>query len=388
MQKISDSTNTANASGEYTEGNPAAGVDATLLKAQWLNAIQRELVGLVLGAGILLNTADDTQVLKAVKKLASDVVEANKLGFTPVQQGTGIGQKTNTIKIGHSSSGVKLTVDLTDFGTLWYSGNFDPNTKANWSSSLSAYGITDAYTKSEVDSRVSAKPQRDSIINIGLASNDVTLPYMRRESDGQVYYLQPRLGFSPVQQGTGVGQSSNTIKIGQSPTGVRLTVDVTDFGTLWYSGNFDPNTKANWGSSLSAYGITNAYTKTEVDTLVSSRPVRDGITHIGFAGNDAAQPYMRRESDGSIYNLINDQNINAKIAGMGLSAIGTYAFARPITANGQVNQGVLVAGTSLLFSSTSEGDGSVSNSGLINVGTWRAHGALSGTARSLFQRVS
>lgn len=69
MQKISDSTNTANAAGEFTEGNPAAGAAATLLKAQWLNAIQRELCGLVLGAGINLNASDDSQVLKAVKAL-------------------------------------------------------------------------------------------------------------------------------------------------------------------------------------------------------------------------------------------------------------------------------------------------------------------------------
>ncbi|QIW90022.1 putative tail protein [Pseudomonas phage SC_10_H1H2H8_2017] len=71
MQKIGDSTSTANASGEYTEGNPGAGVDATLIRAPWLNAVQRELVGLVQGAGIDLDPADDAQVLKAVRALAA-----------------------------------------------------------------------------------------------------------------------------------------------------------------------------------------------------------------------------------------------------------------------------------------------------------------------------
>ncbi|NNA50219.1 hypothetical protein [Pseudomonas lactis] len=71
MQKIGDSTSTANASGEYTEGNPGAGVDATLIRAPWLNAVQRELVGLVQGAGIALDPGDDAQVLKAVKALAA-----------------------------------------------------------------------------------------------------------------------------------------------------------------------------------------------------------------------------------------------------------------------------------------------------------------------------
>ncbi|APC16281.1 hypothetical protein BLL42_11285 [Pseudomonas frederiksbergensis] len=80
MQKIGDSTNTANAAGEYTEGSPGAGVSPTLIKAGWLNAIQRELVNLVNGAGIPLNPADDLQVFKAVKALAGAAyVQATEL---------------------------------------------------------------------------------------------------------------------------------------------------------------------------------------------------------------------------------------------------------------------------------------------------------------------
>lgn len=74
MQKIGDSTSTANASGEYTEGNPGAGVAATLLKAPWLNSVQRELIGLVQGAGFPLNPADDGQVLKSVKALSAEAL--------------------------------------------------------------------------------------------------------------------------------------------------------------------------------------------------------------------------------------------------------------------------------------------------------------------------
>ncbi|KTT00108.1 hypothetical protein NS376_15980 [Pseudomonas oryzihabitans] len=67
MQKISASTTTANAAGEFTEGNPGAGVEATLLKAAWLNSLQRELVAVVDGAGLALNPTDDGQLLKALK---------------------------------------------------------------------------------------------------------------------------------------------------------------------------------------------------------------------------------------------------------------------------------------------------------------------------------
>jgi hypothetical protein len=49
-------------------------------------------------------------------KLASGVAVVN-LGFTPVQQGTGVGQTSNAVKIGYSTQNkIKATVDSTDFG--------------------------------------------------------------------------------------------------------------------------------------------------------------------------------------------------------------------------------------------------------------------------------
>ncbi|WP_259671834.1 phage tail protein, partial [Pseudomonas syringae group genomosp. 3] len=176
-----------------------------------------------------------------------------KLGFVPVQQGTGAGQLNNQVRLGWSGSGLKAAVDNTDLGNLWYSGNFDPATKANVGSTLFAYGITDAYTKAEVDQRVSERalraevyakadvytkaetdardsqrPLADSITNIGLAANDPASPYMRRASDNTTYFLQTKLGFVPVQQGTGAGQLNNLIKIGYTSAGqVKLAVDNT-----------------------------------------------------------------------------------------------------------------------------------------------------------------
>ncbi|WP_347403474.1 phage tail protein [Pseudomonas piscis] len=55
--------------------------------------------------------------------------------------------------------------------------------------------------------------------------------------------LQQKLGFTPVQQGTGHGQGSNTVKIGwstdQSPR-LKLTVDNTYIGDFWTSSDFNP----------------------------------------------------------------------------------------------------------------------------------------------------
>lgn len=69
MQKISASTSTANAAGEFTEGSSSAGVESTQIKAAWLNSVQRELVGVVEAAGLTLDAASDVQLLAAIRTL-------------------------------------------------------------------------------------------------------------------------------------------------------------------------------------------------------------------------------------------------------------------------------------------------------------------------------
>ncbi|MEE4741108.1 phage tail protein [Pseudomonas alliivorans] len=288
---------------------------------------------------------------------------------------------------------------------------------------LAGYGVSDAYTKSEVDLRDIARPLRDSISHVGMANNQPDAPYMRRESDGGVYYLQPRLGFVPIQQGGGVGQQGNPIKLGWSGSNLKATVDSTDLGNLWYSGNFNPASKANYAD---------VYLKSEVDTRVGGRAIADSILHVGLSGGDMAQPYMRRASDSSIcwlqprlgytpiqqggganmkdnkifmgYNnagslrlqvdstdfgdFVNDQNLLGKVAAIGVGSIGSYAFARVINSQGAVNQGGFVAGVNMIYSSTNTNDGGTNSSGAIGVGTWRVHGAFSANERTLFQRVN
>lgn len=52
---------------------------------------------------------------------------------------------------------------------------------------------------------------------------------------GASYYtdIPARLGFTPVQQGTGTGQNSNTVKIGWGGPWLLLQVDSTNFGNTW-----------------------------------------------------------------------------------------------------------------------------------------------------------
>ena len=315
MQKISDSTNTANAAGEFTEGNPGAGVDATLLKAAWLNAVQRELVHLAMGAGAPLDSADDYQILNAVMAVAQakaaaaaagkadkgtsladyDIAIASQaeaeagtdnskastslrvaqyvtkvlkgfqasLGFAPVQQGGGIGQTsgtTNKVVIGWSPEGrLKVTVDSSDLGYVAFTSNLqalvdqivaDPpanldtleklayavgndanfaqnlnvklSNKADTASSLAGYGIA-------IASQAEAEAGTD---NSKASTSLRVAQYVTKVLKG----FQASLGFVPVQQGGGIGQTGTTenkIFLGFGTNSrLKATVDNTDLGSL------------------------------------------------------------------------------------------------------------------------------------------------------------
>lgn len=66
MFKI-DSTGHAN--NQFTEGNVGLGVPATVVSADWLNAVQGELIGLLTAAGIAPDKANNGQVLAALQVL-------------------------------------------------------------------------------------------------------------------------------------------------------------------------------------------------------------------------------------------------------------------------------------------------------------------------------
>lgn len=61
---------------KYTDGNVAAGIPATRLRAAALNAMQEELAGIVEGGGLELDPDDFGQVLKALKLLFAAKTES------------------------------------------------------------------------------------------------------------------------------------------------------------------------------------------------------------------------------------------------------------------------------------------------------------------------
>lgn len=67
---------------------------------------------------------------------------------------------------------------------------------------------------------------------------------------------QNNLGYTPVQQGTGIGQVSNSVKIGWSDNSrLKATVDGTDLGNIVFDSNLPASLPANGGNADTVDGV-------------------------------------------------------------------------------------------------------------------------------------
>ncbi|WP_175692715.1 hypothetical protein [Burkholderia ambifaria] len=137
--------------GKFVDENPGVGQVGSLIPSKWGNDLTDEVLNVLREAGIDPDETTTTQLRDAVLAIAQSSVsgsiasqaeaEAGKdntkvmtplrvaqvtaekqdvLGYTPVQQGTGIGQGPSTVKIGWAKdgSGLFVTVDNTDLGAV------------------------------------------------------------------------------------------------------------------------------------------------------------------------------------------------------------------------------------------------------------------------------
>lgn len=121
--------------------------------------------------------------------------------------------------------------------------------------------------------------------------------------------------------------------------------------------------------------------------IVSSGLVYSGGSYLNTDGDLFGTRWGGWLSNWVAGNFLGINNVGTATAALGLSSVGTYAFARLIT-GATTNQGGLVNGSNLLYSSTNNANGTSSNSGLIGGGTWRCQGAQTATERTLWLRVA
>ncbi len=122
--------------GNFHPGDPSAGVKGTVVTQRFMQAVQEELAAMPESVGMKLDPADNKQILKAILKIVGDA-SANyqpALGYVPVQQGTGAGQGNKAVKIGWAKdgSGLRVTVDTDDLGTLAFSSQLAAYASQEW----------------------------------------------------------------------------------------------------------------------------------------------------------------------------------------------------------------------------------------------------------------
>ncbi|ENZ79638.1 hypothetical protein M3795_16945 [Ralstonia pickettii] len=104
----------AGTAGFFTDGNPATSTPATIVPAEWLNAVMMELANVVTGAGLTLAKNQFNQVLSAIKRLGQTTIVLTDTGSanaytatnaTPLVAGTWVDGVIQQIKIAHANTG-------------------------------------------------------------------------------------------------------------------------------------------------------------------------------------------------------------------------------------------------------------------------------------------
>lgn len=143
MHKID--TAGATPSNTFTVGSQVNGVPATVIGADWPNAVQGELIAPIEAAGLVLNKADNTQLLQAIRALvASGGFDTGDVKLTLKTTAPAGWVLANDGTIGSATSGAttRANADTEDLFTLLWanvadayapvSGGRGANAAADW----------------------------------------------------------------------------------------------------------------------------------------------------------------------------------------------------------------------------------------------------------------
>ena len=140
---------------------------------------------------------------------------SDRLGYYPVRQGTGIGQVGSVIHVGwNGTSRLKATVDGLDLGNVVFDANLSGGILPFNGSSVGRNGNN------------LWGPDNDG------SGSGLDADLLDGQDSGYFTNIPARLGYSPVQQGGGIGQLASKIFFGWDGNRLRATVDVTDQGPL------------------------------------------------------------------------------------------------------------------------------------------------------------
>ena len=253
---------------------------------------------------------------------SKDVTISLALSDTAVTAGTYT--KVTVDSKGRVTKGENIAItDVTGLQDKISSIETSVNGKADKSTTLAGYGITNAYTKTEVDGKVS-----DLTSQLGTANEAI---------EGLETSIEGKADKSTTLAGYGITDAYTKTQTDGFLAGKADTTVV--------------NGKADKSTTLAGYGIEDAYTKTEVDAKVSSV-----YKYKGSVANEAALP-QEDQVIGDVYN-VEDTGMNVAWDGtkwdklgstVDLSAymtteIANSTFATITTVNGKANKATSLSG--------------------------------------------
>lgn len=260
----------------------------------------------------------------ATTAFVAAAVGGGALGFTPVQQGGGIGQNAGTankVYIGWSSGSLlKATVDTTDLGNFWMSSNFDPNSKANTTNP----SFTGALTHRGGNIFFQPSDAVNAGLEIGHIGGTATAPYIDFHSGATATDYDFRIS---AGSGTGAAGGGNLTFQGAlldlTPVGqVRVgTAALNDSSTRAASTAFVINQLNSFRTNqtfLQALTVDNSANNAEAAVFVRGKPSQTRT--LTFQSNNQSRFEIGVSSDaetgsnaGSHFfiNLFNDDGTNA-----------------------------------------------------------------------------
>jgi len=197
-------------------------VVATLITVEWLNAVQRELVNAIVGAGLTIDPGDDSQLFKAVQAIQAAAFTWAKLSgkpttisasgitdvFSKTETSTAIQQAVAAL-VASSPAALDTLKELAD--ALGNDPNFAATVtnalagKASKSTTLGGYGIGDAYTKTESNGLLNSKLNSSFCASAGFTDGTAAQPVMTHSNGTAVGLARQDAAFA-------VGQTWQDVK--------------------------------------------------------------------------------------------------------------------------------------------------------------------------------
>ena len=147
--------------------------------------------------------------------------------------------------------------------------------KANKATTLSGYGITDAYTKTDVDTKVNAKATKATT----LSGYGITDAYTKSQVDSAVADAVPKSKVMATYTANyAISDGQIEIYLKNNNGTVAKEFKITPNSLVWNNQTIatvdqipDVSNKADKATTLGGYGITDAYTQAVINNLLSHK---------------------------------------------------------------------------------------------------------------------